>query len=239
MKPLLRWTIGGSISHVGFDILVESVKRLTNLYGDVFDYIICYNNINLDIIKKLGIPLFNQEEFRDSLPWCPSGVAWKLYPPRLRKESHEIFIDNDLVIRYKLWQIDEFLSKDNAVIYTAGLYRSFGRFDKKVARSHKLNSGLFGLPPGFDFYSKLVRLMKAFPLQQAWCDKFDEQGMVASILTSNFDRIVIGLGDIAICHNGNCPFSNYGHHFVSANVGNGYAWEKWKKVYGSAFVDSL
>jgi hypothetical protein len=29
------------------------------------------------------------------MEYKPHGVAWKLYPPRLRENSHEIFIDND------------------------------------------------------------------------------------------------------------------------------------------------
>ena len=64
MKLLMRWTIG-PVSHVGFEILEESIRLIKKLYGKEVDLIICHNNINddqLSFIKKLKVLHLNQHK---------------------------------------------------------------------------------------------------------------------------------------------------------------------------------
>lgn len=96
-KPIIRWTIGGNVSQHGIDCLGNSINCWKDLYGDSFDYFLCYNNIDVNKLN-FGVNLINQHEHLNSLSIQPNSTAWKLYPPRISLQSHEIFIDNDLII---------------------------------------------------------------------------------------------------------------------------------------------
>lgn len=152
--------------------------------------------MGVDVLEQAPVP---------GLPE-PHGVAWKLYPPRLRPETHEIFIDHDVVLTKRLPQIDLFLSRADAFLYSESPSgaRNYGRFDALVERGFRMNSGLFGVPPGFRF---------DFSLVGEWRDYFDEQGFVAASLCRKKNLVKVGLDDLWICDGDEMPRAK-GYHFV-------------------------
>lgn len=228
MKPLIRWTMSGVLSKLSFIILKHSVKFVKKLYPEC-DFVICCNQINefqIKKIKELNVELYFQRD-SDSLGFMPiplknsvDGVHWKLYPPRLRKSSHEIFIDNDIVLHKRVPLIDDFLLQDFSLVYE-GLYRLLGNYDHHVPKGYKINSGIFGIPPDYDFEDCL---RKKISTNSQWKDKFDEQGLVASVLLDYKNYQMIKQVEIPIIENVKWEPKVYyddkkccGFHFVGGN----------------------
>lgn len=183
IKPIVRWTIG-NVSNQGFKCLKHSIDNFIRLYGDKFDYYVCYNNIKkekLNFLNELPINFLNQHEYVDEIKLKPSEhPCWKLFPPRIKNNIHEIFIDNDLVLYKKLPIINKFLKSKDLLIITEANNRAYGSFDKFIFLKSKLNTGLFGLYPNFNFKNKINKFINKFELEK-WEDHCDEQGLVACI----------------------------------------------------------
>ena len=221
MKPLIRWTIG-SCEDLGYDVLKHSVNLMRRMYEDRVDYIVSYNRpVQMDKLYELDIELYEQD--KDCLPIVAKDVAWKLYPPRLRPESHELHIDNDLVLFNKLPEIEEFFKQEDLFLYSEGMYGLYGNFRNMVPENFILNSGFIGLPPGIDYEYEVLRFLPDY-----WDDRFDEQGLVATII-SRQKNLKIGLEKISICEDSFIEAS-HGYHFVKCNRGMSKALQKfWLK----------
>lgn len=227
IKPLVRWTIG-PVNPAGFKSLKLSISFFKKIYKGLFDYVICHNTLNneqLDLLASLETDLFEQGPEAGMFP--PLGVAWKLYPPRLRKDAHEIFIDNDLIVLKQLPQIEKFLSTSDTFIYTESPNRFYGQYKYQVPEHFKMNSGLFGLPPRFDLKKEIMETSKPF---QRWTDKYDEQGLLATIF-SKVATIQIPLSDMPVCgpRYNNFEFGKKGYHFVLLNAGFEKHWLNFNK----------
>lgn len=203
-KPVVRWTAGPPRSRFDDAILRRSVIDFRKFYGDVFDCFLCLNGRDALGLDDLGAEVIIQKPTIGTLE--PKGVAWKLYPPRLRPESHEIFIDHDVVLVERIDAIEEFLASEDAFLYSGSspASRNYGRFGSLVDDGFHLNSGLFGLPPGFRF---------DFGLVGEWRDYFDEQGFVAASLCHRPNLIKVGIEDLWICDGDEIPKAK-GYHFV-------------------------
>jgi len=115
-------------------------------------------------------------------------------------------------------EIDLFLLSDNLTMFCQGLNGCHGVFQSKVAKGIRVNAGMFGVPPNFDFESELKQIIG----DTSWNEHFDEQGLVAAalhkhkhviisqttipIIEKNFD-INAFLLNVSIC----------GFHFVGVN----------------------
>lgn len=245
-KPLARWTIG-PVSNCGMEILRESVKVFEKIYPE-FDLVVCYNNINLEVIpsfnstvkihkQKNGEIDYSLTAFNDPLldvqgPLRKSGMAgsgWKLCPPRLRLEAHELWLDNDIVIRERLPEIDEWLKTDGGII-SEGLHRLFGIYQNFVPKNLKICAGFFGLPPHFDFHCKILeycKLLNGKPLGH-----YDEQGLVSAIVTNLSEFIVVPQKNLMILEDCNKLPTEIplGIHFVGANRLNYHnVWSDYKQ----------
>lgn len=204
MKPLIRWTFG-MVKKPGEEVFQMAHKRFRALYPE-FDCVICYNNLRnpeqLDMLRRTGIDLYEQkssdldyplmsvdspEGWKGSMP----GLGWKLCPPRLRPESHELWVDNDLLIRERLPEIDVWLKSRKTIISKGHRYKSayYGEFAASIPNKKNCCAGLFGLPPNFDFGSQITKrcqqVLNGKPLGY-----FDEQGLVTAIVTSENHIIV-------------------------------------------------
>lgn len=236
-KPLIRYTIGGkSTSDLSIKILNTSIKKIQKIFKDKVDYAICYNNLSIEFIKKIyntfrnrfyKIEIINQSKFRKSLPYNPIGVSWKLYPPRLRKNAHEIFIDNDIIIERLPNEVSCFLKEDNSFFFTEGLNKNnFGNF-QYWENNVKFNSGFFGLPPNFDFSNFLIEKMKKQMQnfnQFKWIDHYDEQGIVGCIILEQKNIKEIKLDCVGIFENNKITKGLCGYHFVKSNIGKNTSW---------------
>jgi hypothetical protein len=200
IKPLLRWTIGDS-SPVGLEVFDQSLYRAKLVLGDKFDYIVCSNaKFSRYKVEKLAsqhdirVMQMSWEDYPLPPETCQSdpthrqGSFWKICPPRLRLESHEIIMDNDIILMIEPPQFREFL-QDSKPMITEEDCIPYGKYYKHVSNKKGYNSGIIGLPPNFDFKSNLVQtwedLNSMTPLK-SW----DEQGLIGATL-GRFPLIVI------------------------------------------------
>lgn len=216
MRAIARWTIGHTTED-GYECLQLSVESVTSLY-DV-QVVICHNCPANKLPSSLKqYPLIDQHQYADSGP-APKGVAWKLYPPRLASDYHELVIDNDIILKESIPQIEQFLN-GNLTLLLEGDSRTYGRFEKHVPPGFQINSGIYGMPPGFD----LNRFVQ-FYAGQAWeknalyendkSETFDEQGLVAVALLSHPQFVIIPAKSVTNCeHN---LVDGLGHHFIGLN----------------------
>lgn len=220
-KPIARWTIG-NVSSDGFDCLAESMKCLLSQYD--LQPVVCYN-CDFELLEaiKPNLPtntiFIDQHSHLSSCSAMPVGVAWKLYPPRINIDKHEIVIDNDLVINYHIQQIDDFLGGTHTLMLEENS-RTYGRFEKMVPVGLTINSGLYGMPPQFD----LQGFVK-FYCGDEWEENargehranrtFDEQGLVAFALSSYRKYDIIPSTCITNCEQQ--LIEGKGCHFIGLN----------------------
>jgi hypothetical protein len=228
MKPLVRWTIGPA-SATGFEILTYSVREFKRIYTDEFDYIICYNNLNaeqLEIVESLGVDLYEQtkQDWKDQgirYPFKGGGPCWVLFPSRLRPESHELFIDNDLILFKRLPHLDAFLGSTTALIATSAIERAYGPYDSFIPKNMKINTGFYGVPPDFDFGNEIKKTIAKLPnpFEGQWA----MQGIMSHIFIQ-FQHIKIPLRDLRAMGQFHRE-RRYGIHFIGANRVPTEAWQ--------------
>jgi hypothetical protein len=208
-KPLFRWTIGPTLPQ-GVHILIESVRMTLKAFGvDTFDWMICYNNIpteNLELLKQgvkdKPIHFFKQdwqtcpieEECRSpqrddgSFEWNGNrcgGTLWKACPARMRMDTHEIVMDNDIVLLQKLKPIQDFLASKDKVLILEEPIRFYGRYDHLFPKSEPyLNSGLMGFYPGYDF-GRAIRNAWEHNGRFTNISQADEQGLLMYALSQS------------------------------------------------------
>lgn len=233
-SPLIRWHIGDAPA-IGIQILAESVRQIQKLYPE-FDCVLCIN-------RTQGVPTLQGVECTHGIQGSPnrlrvveqkvkdlkhfpfkfSAEDWKLCPPRMRLNAYEIVIDNDLVLTERLPSIDKFLLSDKPICLEA-VHRAYGQFSEKIPEHIKINSGLYGFPPNFDFEQKLLDLWSNV---NNWQSRFDEQGSVAAVI-SNADHITIPMTEVLPLGQGAKFKKGSAYHFLGANGGQSLAWEGYK-----------
>ncbi len=237
MKPLIRWIIGPCHSR-GLEILQHSVVSFHKLYKNRFDLMICYNQIDKPEFRfDFDVKYYDQVKAAkyDGIDFNVvngdtwAGTGWKLCPPRIRLKSHEIILDNDEVFIDKPDLIEQFLDSDTLLGFAAH-HRAYGGLDRyqptrfPVDPDLKLNSGLIGLPPCFDFAEQLKSIYDGKPVI-----RHDEQGLVAAIF-SKFKHQLIGFEDMLpldeTAYFKQCKVA----HFIHANSAQGHhkAWATYR-----------
>lgn len=182
-NPLLfRFTIGPT-SDLGLLCLEQSIAQIQKLYDP--EIVVCHN-CDLERVAHLPVRLIDQRSIPVRGPQ-PIGVAWKLHPARLDIDRHEIAIDNDLLLHDHIPQIDHFIKGKHALMLEEET-RTYGRFTRHVPAHLHINSGLYGMPPGFDFASYVEAHAGEMWEENAVGEyaasrTFDEQGLVALILS--------------------------------------------------------
>lgn len=262
MKPLFRWTVGPCLQQ-GLDILEESIKRTTEVLGiDNFDWAICYNGLTGDQIEFLKKAKGSRPIYMLAQDWssCPvpdnvqtprrkdgsfemngnrcGGTMWKVCPARLRMESHEIVMDNDIILRKKFPQIDDFLSSGSMTLMLEEPVRFYGRYDCLFPTNQpNLNSGLMGFPPKYDYGKAILKVWKEHG-EYTQLSQADEQGLLTYTLSQMQGFRIQPSQMKEILHR---EFNSKiitgeeeGIHFTQANRGvNHRAW----KFYKEHFID--
>lgn len=235
MKYIIKWHIG-NCSDAGLNCLKKSISSFRKFYPEA-EFHILYNQIKkkeLFNLNKFDVQYHDQINYLSSFPIKPLAgyqVHWKLYPPRINKDVHEISVDNDIVIFKRIKEIDLFLDSTKHTLLYQGLNGAHGYFSEYIPRGIRINSGIFGMPPHFDFIDK----MKDIKMLDNWENKFDEQGLIAYVLLKDKKYFIIPLTSIPILE------SNFdivamtndlccGYHFVGVNyIDNHICWKNYCK----------
>ena len=217
---IARWTIG-PVSQAGYECLALSIASF-QLHHPNTKIVICHNcpKINCqNVVSRFPEAIFIDQRSYAQSDIPPMGVAWKLYPPRISPDDHELCIDNDIIFTEPLDEIEDFY-QGNHTLLLEGLTRNYGRFEPHVPQPYCINSGVYGMPPNFNFDKYLN-----FYVTKSWetnafgphaaSKTFDEQGIVALALLS-YGKFVIISGSVLT----NCErhlMLGKGLHFVGLN----------------------
>jgi hypothetical protein len=224
----VRWTVG-DVSPRGFAALRLSILGATRLFGAHAAYAVCVNTIapaeararTGDTPKSVrwiaadaDLPSF-LTPFLDA--GLAEGVAWKLAPPRLFPDRHELSLDNDCIVWDLPSALEEWLADPDGRLLASDVIPALGRF-ATIVGPRALNTGMRGLPPGLDLGALLAETLAAHPGPLP--TELDEQGLQVAAL-SRGPLHVVSLADVAICS----PFPPHaadpgrcGAHFVGLNV---------------------
>ena len=257
-KPLFRWTVGNVLPQ-GMDILSESIIRTTQALGvDSWDWAICYNGLSKeevnklsDVIDDLPIRLIGQNwatcPIKDN---CQSprrddgsyeydgkrcgGSLWKVCPARMRMDSHEIIMDNDIVILKKFPQLDEWLSQKSKTLLLEEPIKFYGRYESVMSPDAPyLNSGFMGMPPGYDFGAEILKMWQKTGSYEN-LSQADEQGLLTHTLNQKPSVRIKKDQVIELLHRDMTTVVTGDHcayHFTQANrMPNHYAWGKYKEM---------
>lgn len=180
-RPIVRWTLGAANRKSSYRILDKSISAMINLYSDRFDYYVLYN----DDVKDYEIDFLKNKHKKVSFlkqdwKFCPiklevpnvyvtdlthhnanqkiNGSFWKICPPRLDKNVHEIILDNDLIFLKKPKAIEDFLSRSDKNFIIKDSNRYLGPYaDLFVKEKQGFNSGIIGLRPNYDFEKDIIK----------------------------------------------------------------------------------
>ncbi|MDQ2947065.1 MAG: hypothetical protein M3Y27_14175, partial [Acidobacteriota bacterium] len=96
-----------------------------------------------DLVPKWLLPYVNPE--------MAEGVAWKLAPVGVFPALHELSLDNDVILWALPKPMKEWLrcGESGACLMAADLQPALGQFSP-MCNHRALNTGIRGLPPGFD-----------------------------------------------------------------------------------------
>lgn len=260
MKPLFRWTCGSCLPQ-GLDILGESIEKTTAALGiDNFDWMICHNGLSTEDVETIRshigdkpITLFEQNwemaVIPDDIKWASprrpdgsyewngnhcGGTMWKVCPPRMRMESHEIVMDNDIVLLKKFPQIDYFLKTSNMALILEEPIRFYGRFDAMFPDGGPyLNSGFMGFPPGYDYGQEIIRVWEEHGSIKN-LSQSDEQGLLTytlsrlpSVRVKKEQMKEVLARDFKVDIDG----TEQAIHFTQANrIGKHVCWKKYKEL---------
>ena len=263
-KPLFRWTCGNCLQQ-GLEILAESIDRTTRALGiDNWDWVICHNGLNREEVQFLNKAIDGRPIQLLSQNWstCPvddncqsprrsdgsfefngtrcGGTMWKVCPARMRMETHEVVMDNDIVILKKFPQIDEWLKTTGKSLILEEPIRFYGRYDCLFGgESTFLNSGFMGFPPDYDYgaeiYNTWMQYGKYMNISQA-----DEQGLLMYTLNKLPNIRIKKEQMIEVLHR---EFKTQitphaeAYHFTQANrMPNHHAWGKYKEIIGKQAI---
>ena len=212
---LARWTIGNTTA-AGYECLKESISSFKKLYE--CNVIVCHN-CDPTVLNGITHDLFDQRSTASTAQIKPAGVSWKLYPPRIDESVHEIVIDNDIIFRNRIKEIDTFLDNDCTLLLQDDT-RTYGRFDKFVPMGYEINSGIYGMPPNFslqkyvNFYCRTDWVKNALGSNKESIT-FDEQGLVALSLLDYHNFLIIPNTSVTNCEH-NLKIAD-AMHFIGLN----------------------
>ena len=214
----LRWTIG-DVSQSGFEALQVSICSAWNLFKDRADYTVCVNTIALDDARRQTGALPPGVRWLDVGTRVPDwlnrhvdkqmaeGVAWKFAPVRLYPGRFELALDNDVI----LWDIPQamqwWLDEGDGCLLAEDVQRCLGQFSE--CNCGPVNSGIRGIPPGFDLEARLREALGDTVLRS----ETDEQGLQAAALSKS-KLYMVSTGDVTICS----PFPGHQHHLGRCGV---------------------
>jgi hypothetical protein len=175
------------------------------------------------------------------------GVARKFLPLRLFEDRYELALDNDCILWAMPRAIRAWLEGGDLrrCVLAEDVRAGFGRF-AALCGPEPRNTGIRGLPPGFDLERALRETLELSPGPLA--SELDEQGLQVAALSRGGEPLTVTLDEVTVCspfpphlpHLGRC-----GAHFVGQNVRHvpwedrGRPGEEWLADHWRRHVDAL
>jgi hypothetical protein len=233
----VRWTIG-DVSDRGFEALRLSMWGAWRLFGPRAAYAVCVNTISVEQAKgRTGdvpegivwhdvtgdVPAFLKGRLDEQMA---EGVGWKLAPVRMFPDRYEVSLDNDCILwdvpgAMRQWLCD---AEPKRCLIAEDVRACFGQFSE-LCGSGARNSGIRGLPPGFDLEAALCDVLEEVEgtRQRAirLTSELDEQGLQTAALSRWVMPRVVGLEDVTVCSPFHPHLPNLGRcgaHFVGLNA---------------------
>lgn len=224
----IRWTVG-DVSDLGFEALRLSILAASKAFGSQASFTVVVNSIPIDEARDRTGPVPARVEWTAAIGLpevlkcflsdeMAEGVAWKLAPPRLYPDRFELALDNDCI----LWEIPATVKRwlqeePPRCLIAADVTAAFGSYTE-VAGDRPRNTGIRGLPPGYDLCGALEATLRSFPFSLS--TELDEQGLQAVALDRGRPAHVVSTEEVTICS----PFwpheprlGRSGAHFVGIN----------------------
>jgi hypothetical protein len=243
---VVRWTIG-DVSDRGFEALRLSIWGAWHVFGPHARYAVCVNSMPVREARERAGPVPHAVEWlavsADHLPGflrtvlarnMAEGTGWKFAPPRLFPERFELALDNDAILWAMPPSIAHWLDSSAAhgeCLLAQDVRAAYGQFEPLAPRGAELNSGIRGLPPGFDLEKAWQRTITLREQQLgaplAFTSELDEQGLQAAALARAAKLHMVTLDEVTVCS----PFFPHrpqlgrcGAHFVGLNARH-IAWD--------------
>jgi hypothetical protein len=240
----IRWTIG-DVSARGFEALRLSAWGAWRVFGPSASYVVCVNSITVDEARRRAGPVPEGicwlQVTRQDIPAflvpllarnMSAGSGWKFAPLRVFPDRAEISLDNDVI----LWEMPQSISAwiasaQDECLLSEDVRAAYGQLASLAPAKPALNSGIRGLPAGFDFESALRTTIAArereLGARLVLASGIDEQGLQAAALVWSRRLHVVSLAEVSVCspfhphlpHLGRC-----GAHFVGVNARH-FAWD--------------
>lgn len=227
----IRWTIG-DVSPEGFEALRLAVWGAHRVFGPEAAYTVCVNSLPLPEARARAGDLPEGVEWLEAsgklpewvLPHCDlsdmvEGKAWKFDPLRVYPDRWEISFDNDCI----LWEMPESVRRwleegdRERCLIAADVKEAHGVFAPWAGEEPK-NSGIRGIPPGFDFEGQMRALLEENPVVMR--SELDEQGLQVAAASRARPPVIVSLEEVAVTS----PFPPHlpdlgrsGAHFVGLN----------------------
>ena len=224
----VRWTIG-DVSPNGFESLRLSVWGAWRLFGREAAYAIVVNSLPMEEARARTGALPAGVEWRPAgaLPdvlrrhldgGMAEGVAWKLAPLRCFPDRYELSLDNDCILwdlpdAVRVW-LDE---EPPRCLIAADVELALGAF-AGLTRPEPRNTGIRGLPPGYDLGAALAAVLERHPVPLT--SELDEQGLQVVALDLGRPAHVVSTREVSICSPlwpKTPELGRVGAHFVGLN----------------------
>ena len=229
----LRWTVG-DVSREGFDALNLSLRGAWKIFQDDASYAVCVNTVSVAHARELVGDLPADVEWHAvtfaELPeflkpymdqQMSEGVGWKFVPLQMFPDRFELALDNDCI----LWEMPAAIRRwlnnyqDNQTcVFAEDVKTCFGKF-AGLCGPEPRNSGIRGLPPGFDFERSLKIVLQENPVKLT--SELDEQGLQCAAVSLKTQPFTVTVKEVTIC-SPFAPHMNYlgtcGAHFVGLNA---------------------
>jgi hypothetical protein len=230
MRLGVRWTIG-DVSPRGFEALRLSIHGALGVFRSDAAYVVYVNSMPLDAARERTGPVPDCVEWRTAPTEPPpvlrrhlsdgmaQGVAWKFIPLQVFEDRHELSLDNDVILWAPPPAARRWLAEPAPTpLLAQDVVAAHGAF-AEICGPAPRNSGIRGLPPGFDFADALARVLARRPAMLH--SELDEQGLQVAALSLDGEPHVVRTDEVSICS----PFPPHqprlgrsGAHFVGLNA---------------------
>lgn len=227
----VRWTIG-DVSPAGFEALRLSIHGACRLLGPEARYDVCANTIPPEEARRRTGPVPPEIRWREVEPDLPAplrpfldagmseGTAWKLLPLRLHPDAFELALDNDVILWRLPEAVERWLAEPEARhrVIASDVAPAHGAF-AALCGPEPRNSGIRGLPPGFDYAAAVAAVLAENPVELR--SELDEQGLQVAAVSRPGPPLAVTTEEVSICS----PFFPHqpergrcGAHFVGLNA---------------------